>query len=157
VDFEGNTFELKLYPPLRNVEKGVYLVKGGNILDYRAKANALSKPRSSRLSTTLVLQPVQKSKHKHKEDKNTPLEIRNKVQKYFVVVHKKHFTNHGSQVVKQVSRQEKIFECTTLSKPITHEKLQHSDIGSYLLYLNVEHYNVPLSFKRIQFVIVKHS
>jgi hypothetical protein len=41
MDFEGNCFKLKLYPPLKNVAKGVYLVKGGNILEYRVKANAL--------------------------------------------------------------------------------------------------------------------
>jgi hypothetical protein len=42
MDFEGNLLKLKLYPPLRNATEGVYLVKGGNIMEYRAKANALS-------------------------------------------------------------------------------------------------------------------
>jgi hypothetical protein len=51
VDFEGHLLKLKLYPPLRNAMKGVYLVKGGNILEYRVKANALSKPRTSHPST----------------------------------------------------------------------------------------------------------
>jgi hypothetical protein len=55
VDSEGNPFKLKLYPPLRNAMEGVYLAKDGNILEYRAKANAVSKPMSNRLSTTLVL------------------------------------------------------------------------------------------------------
>jgi hypothetical protein len=55
MDFEMNTFKLKLYPPLRNATKGVYLTKGGNILEYRAKVNALSKPRRSRPSTILAL------------------------------------------------------------------------------------------------------
>jgi hypothetical protein len=58
MDFQGNLLKLKLYPPLRNVVEGVYLAKGGNILEYRAKANALSKPRSSRPLTTLALQLV---------------------------------------------------------------------------------------------------
>jgi hypothetical protein len=55
MDFEGNPFKLKLYPPLKNAVEGVYLVKGGNILEYKAKANALLKPRSSHPSTTLTL------------------------------------------------------------------------------------------------------
>jgi hypothetical protein len=58
VDSQRNPFKPKLYLPLRNVAKGVYLVKGGNILEYKAKTNALSKPRNSRLSTTLTLQLV---------------------------------------------------------------------------------------------------
>jgi hypothetical protein len=35
VDSEGNPLKLKLYSPLRNAMEGVYLVKGGNILDIR--------------------------------------------------------------------------------------------------------------------------
>jgi len=58
VDSQINPFKLKLYLPLKNVAKGVYLVKGGNILEYKAKTNALSKPRSSRPSTTLTLELV---------------------------------------------------------------------------------------------------
>jgi hypothetical protein len=58
VDSEGNPLKLKLYPPLKNVVEGVYFVKGGNILEYRAKANAFSKLRNSRPLTTLALQPV---------------------------------------------------------------------------------------------------
>jgi hypothetical protein len=54
VDFEGNPFKLKLYPPLRNAMEGVLFAKGGNILEHKANVNALSKPRSY-LSTTLVL------------------------------------------------------------------------------------------------------
>jgi hypothetical protein len=34
VDFEGIPLTLKLYPPLRNATKGVYLAKGRNILEY---------------------------------------------------------------------------------------------------------------------------
>ncbi len=55
VDFERNPLKPKLYLPLRNAMKGVYLAKGGNILEYKAKINALSKPRSNHPSTTLAL------------------------------------------------------------------------------------------------------
>ncbi len=33
MDSEGNPFKLKLYSPLKNTTKGVYLAKGGNILE----------------------------------------------------------------------------------------------------------------------------
>jgi hypothetical protein len=72
VDFKWNPLKLKLYPPLRNIAKGVYLAKGGNILEYKVKVNALSKPRSGRPSTTLDLQPIQKFEHKRKKEKPHP-------------------------------------------------------------------------------------
>jgi hypothetical protein len=49
VDSKRSPLKLKLYPPLRNA------TKGGNILKYRAKANALSKSRSSCPSTRFTL------------------------------------------------------------------------------------------------------
>jgi hypothetical protein len=55
MDSKRNPLKLKLYPPLRNIIKGVHLTKGGNILKYRVKANALLKPRDSCPSTTLAL------------------------------------------------------------------------------------------------------
>jgi hypothetical protein len=55
VDSKGNLFRLKLCPPLRNAIEGVHLAKGGNILEYKAKVNALLKPRNTRPSTTLIL------------------------------------------------------------------------------------------------------
>jgi hypothetical protein len=58
MDSKGNPFKLKLYPPLRNTMEGVYFTKGGNILEYKAKVNALSKPRSNHPSTTLILQLI---------------------------------------------------------------------------------------------------
>jgi len=58
VDSEGNPLKLKLYPTLRNAVEGVYLAKGGNILEYRVKANALSRPRTSLPSTTLTLHSI---------------------------------------------------------------------------------------------------
>jgi hypothetical protein len=54
-DCGRNLPKLKLYPPLKNVAEDAYFAKGENILEYRVKANALSKPRSSRPSTTLTL------------------------------------------------------------------------------------------------------
>jgi len=62
-------------------------VKGGNILKYRVKANALSKPRNNHPSTTLTLQLVQIFEHKRKKEKTPPLEIRDEVQKEFIIVH----------------------------------------------------------------------
>jgi hypothetical protein len=55
VDFERNPLKLKLYPSLKNAMKGVYFAKGGNILEYKAKANALSKLKSTHPSNTLIL------------------------------------------------------------------------------------------------------
>jgi hypothetical protein len=116
MDFERNPFKLKLYPPLRNTAKGVYIAKGGNILEYRANANALSKPRNSRPSITLALKLVQTYKHKRKKEKTLPLDIRNKVRKDFVVVRKKCLTKHGGQIVKQVLKPKRILECLDSSK-----------------------------------------
>jgi hypothetical protein len=157
VDFKGNLFKLKLYPPSRNIAKGVYLAKGGNIPKYRVKVNTLSKPRSDRPLITLALQPIQKFGHKCKKEITPPLEIRDEVQEDFVCVYKKCFTKHGGQAVKQVSKLDKIFECTILLKPITQEKLQHNGIGSRLFYLNLQPCNVSISFDKIQLAIVKCS
>jgi hypothetical protein len=55
VDSEKNLLKLKLYPPLKNTIKGMYIAKVGNIIECRVKANALSKPNNICLSTTLVL------------------------------------------------------------------------------------------------------
>ncbi len=159
VDSKRNPLKLKLYPPLRNAMKGVYLTKGGNIIEYRAKANALSKSRNSRPSTTLVLHPVQTSEHKYKKEKTLALEICNKVEKEFVIIYNKHLTKHGGQVIKQVlnDEPEKIFERLVSLKPIIWEKSQHNGIGSHLFYLNLQHCNVSLNFDKIQLAIVKCS
>jgi hypothetical protein len=58
VDSKENLLKLKLYPPFKNAMEGVYLVKGGNIIKYRAKVNALLNPRKSHCSITLTLQPI---------------------------------------------------------------------------------------------------
>jgi hypothetical protein len=149
VDFEGNPFKLKFYSPLKNTTKGVYLAKGGNILEYKVKANALSNTRSSHLSTTLALHLIQKSKHKRKKEKTPPLEIHNEVQKDFILVRKKCFTEHGGQTIKQVLKLKRILKHTASLEPITWEKLQHSGIGSHLFYFNLQYYNVSLSLDKI--------
>jgi hypothetical protein len=118
--------------------------------------NALSKPRSNHLSTTLALQLVQKSKHKRKKEKTPPLEIHDEVQKDFILVCKKCLTKHGGQAIKQVLKLERIFKCTTSLEPITWEKLQHDGIGSHLFYFNLQHCNVSLNFDNIQLTIAKH-
>jgi hypothetical protein len=84
-----------------------------------------------------------------------PLEIRDKVEEDFVVIHKKCFTKHGGQVIKQVSKLERIFEHLALSKPIILDKSQHSGIGSHLFYLNLQHCIISLNFNKIQLTIVK--
>jgi len=45
VDDHGNRLTIELYPPLKNVIEGNILTKGGNVLEYRAKLEALSKPK----------------------------------------------------------------------------------------------------------------
>ncbi len=45
VDEDGNPLTLKLYPPLRNAVEGVILAKGGNVLEYKTKLEASSKPK----------------------------------------------------------------------------------------------------------------
>ncbi len=85
------------------------------------------------------------------------MEIHDGVFKKIVVVYKKCFMKHGGQPIKQVSKLEKIFECLASPKPITQKKLQHSGIGSHLFYLNLQHYNVSLSFNKVQLIIVKCS
>ncbi len=101
----------------------MYIVKGGNILEYWAKENALSKPKNSHPSIALVLKPVQMYKNKRKKEKIASLEICNEVQKDFIDVHKKCFTKHGGQTFKQVLKPKRILECLDPSKPITWEKL----------------------------------
>jgi hypothetical protein len=47
VDDHGNHLTFKLYPPLRNAIEGNILAKRGNVLEYRANLEALSKPKHS--------------------------------------------------------------------------------------------------------------
>jgi hypothetical protein len=74
VDFKGNSFILKLYPPLQNTAKGVYSAKGGNILEYQTEAKALPKIRHSHTSSTLALQGGETLQHKQKKERTPPLE-----------------------------------------------------------------------------------
>jgi hypothetical protein len=47
VDDHGNQLTFKLDPPLRNTIEGNILAKGGKFLEYKAKLEALSKPKHS--------------------------------------------------------------------------------------------------------------
>jgi hypothetical protein len=52
--------------------EGVHLAKGGNILEYKVKVNALSKPRHCHPSFMLALKGLHTFKHKRKEEKTCP-------------------------------------------------------------------------------------
>ncbi len=78
-----------------------------------------------------------------------------KLKRILLLSIKKCFTKHGGQVIKQVSKLERIFEHLALSKPITLDKSQHSGIGSHLFYLNLQHCTISLNFNKIQLTIVK--
>jgi hypothetical protein len=51
-------------------------------------------------------------------EKTLPLEIRDKVQKEFVVVPKRHFKKHGGQTIKQIFKLERILKHLISSKPV---------------------------------------
>ncbi len=74
VDEDGNPLTLKLYMPLRNAIEGVILAKGGNILEYRAKLEASSKPKQSCVVVTKII-PVMHQKRK--KENSPPLESSN--------------------------------------------------------------------------------
>ncbi len=71
MDDHGNQLTLKLYPPLRNTTKGNILAKGGNVLEYKMKLEASSKPKHSRPIVTGIVPLVQQ---KRKNKKNPILE-----------------------------------------------------------------------------------
>jgi len=50
----------------------VHLAKGGNILEYKVKVNALSKPRQCHPSFILALKELHTFKHKQKKEKTCP-------------------------------------------------------------------------------------
>jgi len=60
-----------------------------------------------------------------------------KFKKKLLLFEKKCFMKHGGQLIKQVSKLEKIFERPISPKPITQKKSQHIGIGSHLFYLNL--------------------
>jgi hypothetical protein len=66
-----------LYPPQKNAMEGMRIVKGGNILEYWAKVNALSKPRHNHLSSTLGFIGNIDLATQVKEEHNTTLEYFN--------------------------------------------------------------------------------
>jgi hypothetical protein len=69
--------------------EGVHLAKGGNLFEYKAKVNALSKLRHNRPSSTLALQGVQTFEHKQNKETMTSLDIHKEVPKEFMVDRKK--------------------------------------------------------------------
>jgi hypothetical protein len=71
VDDHGNQLTLKLYPPLKNTIEGNILAKGGNVLKYKAKLEALSKPKRNCPATMKIIPLMQQ---KRKKEKNPPLE-----------------------------------------------------------------------------------
>jgi len=58
VDDHGNKLTFKLYPPLRNIVESIIIAKGGNVLEYKVKLKALSKPKHSCLVVTNIVPPV---------------------------------------------------------------------------------------------------
>ncbi len=54
------------------------------------------------------------------------MEIHDEVQEDFVLVRRRRLTKHGGQVVKQVSKPERIFKRTFSLEPIIREILQHN-------------------------------
>jgi shikimate kinase len=67
VDDHGNKLKLKLYPPLRNIIESIIIAKGGNVLEYKVKLEALSKPKHSCFIVTNIVPLVQQ---KRKNEKN---------------------------------------------------------------------------------------
>jgi hypothetical protein len=72
VDDDGNhELTFKLYLPLKNKVKGIILAKGGNVVEYKVKLEALSKPRCSHVIVSKLVPLIQ---HKRKMENNHPLE-----------------------------------------------------------------------------------
>jgi hypothetical protein len=61
--------------------EGVHLAKGGDILEYRATVNALSKLQHNHLSSLLALQGIQTFEHKRNEEKMTSIIFMRKSQR----------------------------------------------------------------------------
>jgi len=55
IDDDGNQLTLKLYLPLKNTIEGVIFAKSGNVLEYKAKLEALSKPRCNHFIVTKTI------------------------------------------------------------------------------------------------------
>jgi len=54
---------LKLYLPLKNKVKGIIFAKDGNVLEYKVKLEALSKPRCNHIVVSKLVPSI---KHKEK-------------------------------------------------------------------------------------------
>jgi len=135
------------------VQKGMYIVKGGNVLEYRTKANAFSKPKSNHPLTTLVLQLYKCLNTNSKRRKPCPWKFATKFKRNLLL----HVRNASQNMEAKQSNKfwnERIFEHLVSSKPITWKKLQHSSIWSHLFKKNLQHCNVSLSFDKIPLTIV---
>jgi hypothetical protein len=77
--------------------------------------------------------------------KNVLLEIHEKVLEKFMVVRKKQLRKRGGQPIKQVLKIDKKLKHLTSPKTIPWKQSQHSGIGSHLVYVNAQHFNVCLS------------
>jgi hypothetical protein len=89
-------FHIQIIPNIKNAIEGVHLARGGNILEYWTKKNALLKPRHNHISSLLIVQGVQTLQHKQKMKILPPLEICNIVlNEKFVVVYKNQLTKHA--------------------------------------------------------------
>jgi hypothetical protein len=55
VDDDGNQLTLKLHVPLKNTIEGIILAKSGNVLEYKAKLEPLSKPMCSHFDVTKTI------------------------------------------------------------------------------------------------------
>jgi len=55
MDDDGNQLTLKLYLPLKNTIGGINLANSGNVLEYKVKLEALSKPRCNHFVITKTI------------------------------------------------------------------------------------------------------
>jgi hypothetical protein len=71
IDDNKNQLTFKLYSPLKHLIEGIILAKGGNVLEYRAKLEASSKPMRNHITIMKTVPPMQQKK---KKEKNPPLD-----------------------------------------------------------------------------------
>ncbi len=53
--YQRKLSHIQVVPTIKKAREGVHCVKGGNILEYWVKKNALSKPKHNHLSSKLTL------------------------------------------------------------------------------------------------------
>ncbi len=59
MDDHGNQLTFKLYLPFRNTAENSILAKGGNVLEYKMKLEASSKPKCCRPVVMKIIPPMQ--------------------------------------------------------------------------------------------------